>query len=509
MKMRLLLHSLPVSRFIIRCAALLAPARERAEWLAEWQAELWHVCHSYHARSCFHGNAEVTDFCLGAFQDAFWLRWNNPRSIPRRVFRTGSPSRCAFSLAVWTAASLLICFCLPGARRAIRPSPYRHADDLVMISSGGYSGAQSPTIRLRDYQSWRTSAQHLFTGVAFYQPIQKRVHITRHQFAELSIGRASDNLFQLLNLPVPLPVLSDATDQSNREYTARLILSQAAWRSLWGGDPGVVGRVVRVAGQRALIVGVVSKSSWQLPGHMDAWMLEDEQHLDALPSSSRGFVLAHTRTSGSLARLDGWRYMTVRREDGANDRFDCISLAQRAQLPSSIFLFTLILAFLSLPATTPLPLGEYPRHSGRLPRATRARRWIFLSIKFALVVPLVHFTSLDVAYGVQAVSFTTAQCIQLAISFFGFLFALRWILQDQRKRCPVCLRLLSNPARVGQASQNFLAWNGTELICAGGHGLLHIPELPTSWFSTQRWLYLDPSWSGLFSDAYIASAGLV
>ena len=509
MKLRPLLHSLPMSLFILRCAALLAPGRERAEWLTEWQAELWHVRDSYRARSCFHDNAEVTAFCLGAFQDAFWLRWNNPRSIPRRVFRTGSPSRCASSLAVWTAASVLICFCLPGARRAIRPSPYRHADDLVMISSGGYSGAQSPTIRLRDYQSWKTSAQHLFTGVAFYEPIRKRVHITPHLFAELSIGRASDNLFQLLNLPVPLPVPSDATDRSNREYTARLILSQAAWRSLWGGDPGVLGRVVRVAGQRALIVGVVSQSFWQLPGHMDAWMLEDERHLDALPSGSRGFVLAHTRTSGSQAGLDGWRYMTVRREDGGSDRFDCISLAQRAQLPSSIFLFTLIAAFLSLPATTPLPLGEYPRHSGRLPRAMSARRWIFLSIKFALVVPLVHFTSVDVAYGVQSFSFTTAQCIQLAISFFGFLFALRWILQDQRKRCPVCLRLLSHPARVGQASQNFLAWNGTELICARGHGLLHIPELPTSWFSTQRWLYLDPSWSGLFSDAYIASAGLV
>jgi hypothetical protein len=505
MRLRRLLHSVPMAVFILRGAALLAPGRERGEWLAEWQAELWHVRDAHHARGCFHGNAEVTAFCLGAFQDAFWLRWNNPRSIMRRVSRIGSPARCTFSLAVWTAASLLICLCLPSARRAIQPSPYRHADDLVMISRGGYSGAQSPTIRLQDYESWKTTAQHLFTGVAFYQPVRKRVHIARNQFAELSIGRASDNLFDLLNLSVP----TEATEPSNPEYTARLILSQAAYRRLWGGDPRIVGRVVRVAGQRALIVGVVSQSSWQLPGHMDAWMLEDEQHLDALPSSSRGFVLAHTRTSGSVDRLDGWRYMTVRREDGGNDRFDCISLAQRAQLPSSILLFTLILAFLSLPATTPLPLGEYPRHSGRLPRATRARRWIFLSIKFALVVPLVHFTSVDVAYGVQGISFTTAQCIQLAISFFGFLFALRWILQDQRKRCPVCLRLLSNPARVGQASQNFLAWNGTELICAGGHGLLHIPELPTSWFSTQRWLYLDPSWSGLFSDAYIASAGLV
>ena len=90
----------------------------------------------------------------------------------------------------------------------------------------------------------------------------------------------------------------------------------------------------------------------------------------------------------------------------------------------------------------------------------------------------------------------------LALAFFALLFAFRWALRDQRQRCPVCLRLLSNPAHVGEASRNFLAWNGTELICAEGHGLLHIPELPTSWFSTQRWLYLDPSWSALFADAY-------
>jgi hypothetical protein len=29
--------------------------------------------------------------------------------------------------------------------------------------------------------------------------------------------------------------------------------------------------------------------------------------------------------------------------------------------------------------------------------------------------------------------------------------------------------------------------------------LLHIPGLPTSWFSTQRWLYLDTSWDFLFA----------
>jgi hypothetical protein len=507
MNLRLLLRSLPVSVFILRCAARLVPGRERAEWLAEWEAELWHVWHAYSrkSRECFRGGQEVTDFCLGAFHDAFWLRWSNPRSIPRRAFRTGSASRCSLCLAMWTAISLLVCLLLPGANKAIRLSPYRDADGLVIISSAGYSGTQSPTIRFEDYQAWKASTQRLFTGVAFYQPILKRVHIAKNRGAELSIGRASDNLFKLLNLSIP----SDGANPSNRLYAARLFLSQAAWQANFAGDPHIIGSIAEIGGQRVLIAGIVSPDSWQLPGRVDAWLLEDDQHLAMLPRHSRGFVLAHMRTAGPLSRKDGWQSMTVHSEDGTADRFDCISLAQRARLPFSIFLFTLIVALMALPATTPLPLGEYPHHSGHLLWAGRARRWIFLWSKLVLVVPLVYLTSIDAAYGVHVQSSTTAQYIQLAFSFFGFLFGFRWILQDQRKRCPVCLRLLSNPARVGQASRNFLAWNGTELICAGGHGLLHIPELPTSWFGTQRWLYLDPSWGSLFSEGCVPSAGLI
>jgi hypothetical protein len=35
----------------------------------------------------------------------------------------------------------------------------------------------------------------------------------------------------------------------------------------------------------------------------------------------------------------------------------------------------------------------------------------------------------------------------------------------------------------------------------GGHTLLHVPSLPTSWFSGQRWMYLDTSWEFLFADS--------
>jgi len=98
--------------------------------------------------------------------------------------------------------------------------------------------------------------------------------------------------------------------------------------------------------------------------------------------------------------------------------------------------------------------------------------------------------------------------IQFATSFLALLFSFRWALRDQRRRCPVCLRLLTHPARVGHASRSFLAWHGTEFMCGKGHGLLHVPEMATTWFSTQRWLCLDSSWKGLFPEPCLPRTGL-
>jgi hypothetical protein len=123
-----------------------------------------------------------------------------------------------------------------------------------------------------------------------------------------------------------------------------------------------------------------------------------------------------------------------------------------------------------------------------------------------LLLPIVYFVSLDLAYLYTSINLSSSENLQIVFAFSICLFGLRWVLRDQRQRCPVCLKRLTHPARVGEPSRNFLAWNGTELICVAGHGLLHIPEMETSWFDTQRWLYLDPSWDVLFADPGLATA---
>jgi hypothetical protein len=71
------------------------------------------------------------------------------------------------------------------------------------------------------------------------------------------------------------------------------------------------------------------------------------------------------------------------------------------------------------------------------------------------------------------------------------------MLLDQRRRCPVCLRTLTDPVRIGSPSQTFLDWYGGESMCSRGHGLLQVSEISNS-CSGNEWLNLDPSWSGLF-----------
>ena len=189
--------------------------------------------------------------------------------------------------------------------------------------------------------------------------------------------------------------------------------------------------------------------------------------------------------------------------------FDCISIQHLMGQPFFIFMFAVLLASLALPATTALPLGEYPHRRDHLPAVVNLRRWAFLLIKFVLVLLVVYLGSADLAYSVASSDPVIALYVQLGSAFPTLLFAFRWILQDQRRRCPECLRRLSSPARVGQASCNFLSWNGTELFCVRGHGLLHIPELPTSWFSTQRWLCLDASWACLFPESCAPSPEMI
>jgi hypothetical protein len=484
----------------LRCASLLVPAEQRGEWWREWRSELWHVRQACTPERgiCWSAEREVAAFCLGAFQDGLCLRGHSgPRRIPRATMM-GSAMQCLILLAGLAGVGFGIGLLLPGVSAIVHSPRYRDAQNLMLIRDAHYTEDSVPTISAAQYKVWTRRRQELFDGFAYYQVVQKPMQAAMTARTSRAIAIASPHLFDLLGLPVRF-----APGESS-DGMPRLIMSDEMWRRDFGGDPEIFGRRIRVGSIDAVLEGVTPRDSWRLPGKVDAWLLEP--NAEGIPDGM-GFVVGHLKPSTAH---DGWGeswHMSAPRPDGAADDFFCVSLKERTRGPWDIFFFAVFLGCLALPATTSLPLGEYKLSSRRLSWSMRLRRWSFLGCKIVLLMPIVYFVALDLAHLRQTIDPISCDYIQLVSSFSVCLFGLRWTLRDQRQRCPVCLRKLTHPARVGQPSRNFLDWNGMELICAGGHGLLHVPEIQTSWFSEQRWLYLDPSWKVLFPDPGLASTG--
>jgi hypothetical protein len=140
--------------------------------------------------------------------------------------------------------------------------------------------------------------------------------------------------------------------------------------------------------------------------------------------------------------------------------------------------------------------------------SARARWNLFLVAKVALTLLVCFLGTMLVMEPVRVLAAQVvphgmiwlADWVELIFSAVVVTTALRWALLNQERRCQRCLKLLSEPTRVGPGSRNFLEWNGTELVCAEGHGRLHVAEMQGSWCWYDLWLEIDSGWHGIFGS---------
>ena len=487
---------------LVYTASLLVPAPDRDDWRREWLAELWHVRRSYAGIDetfTFQAEREITSFCLGAFPDAFCLRTQplpqDPSSahVPP-VHVHGSAAQMLLWLAAVAAICCLISTMLPGVHAEREALRYQIGSNVLLLGNADTSG-RYPSIPTALYREWKTTRQRFFHDLAFYR-VSRETAQTGRSSKSWNIAHSTGNLFPILGLPI------DFADPEADQNAPSVILSRKTWIREFGGDPYINQRVIRINHDKFRIAGVAPAGSWELPGAPDAWLLESDA---ALSSEHYGFVIARLSKRGAEEWQGPGSAIAARdRQDNAMDLFG-LPLTVPVEGPGTIFSFALFLALLALPAVTSVSLSESQISAHRPSRKQQALRILFLIAKFNLIGAIAYYASLDIAYSYTPEYSSFAECLQLLVCFAICLMGFRWAVADQRQRCPMCLRRVTNPATVGLASRTFLGWNGTEMICMGGHALLHVPSLPTSWFDGQRWLYLDSSWEFLFADSSVSS----
>ncbi len=462
-------------RMLPGAVAPLVPARRRAEWLQEWRAELAHVRMEAGPRAAL-------ELCLGTLPDALELRnIERVRRLPMAPIHR-SAGVCLLVLASILIAGWVVALRSPAVDGERHSERYSLRPGLVYLKDASAYDWE-PSVKVENYRLWATSRQRFFSGLTFYCMEWGELN-----GAEMLVARSSANLFTLTGLPMELGSASVSAQPA-------LVLSDALWRRDFSADPGIVGHSISYNGRRIRVAAVLPDGAWRLPGVPEAWLLESDA---ALPTGAKGSVLARMNSNGlDQMWLDR---INIQASDANGNAVDlwALSLNDRKRGPWNIYLLAVLLACLAMPALTSVSLGERTFFDTETASCRRILRSVFAIVKFVLILGILYVVPIDVIYFGKSGYVPGADGAQIVLTFSIGIFTLWWAAADQRKRCPVCLRRVTHPAHVGIASRTFLAWNGTELFCAGGHTLLEVPDLPTSWFYYPRWVYLDASWDFLF-----------
>jgi hypothetical protein len=125
------------------------------------------------------------------------------------------------------------------------------------------------------------------------------------------------------------------------------------------------------------------------------------------------------------------------------------------------------------------------------------RYWLYLAVKIVSVIILVPLLWIEGSRWLW--NLLTPELLRVVVAGIGatlaflggFGLAVIWIFDDQRRRCPVCLRLLARPVTMGSWGSMFDPVT-TEFLCDDGHGALSLAESEIG--AGDRWVSLDASW---------------
>lgn len=498
------LTTLGQCRVILRAASWIVPLRLRAEWLQEWEAELSCAWQISQEKGFGSRDIGLRRRCCGAFVDAAWYRLNHEDLQRAREHWPRTPGFVLFGLI--TLLLLLICGSgyLPRMRSLLMPPPYADAQRMATISGAGIINSAEWMVPYSWVRIWKRP-NPVVEGVAAYSAHpQKSLLTIAGRRRNVESVQVEPNIVQLFGVKLllgePLPTNSTAASTTPDCHTC-LLLTYQAWQGSFGADPNIRQEKVMFDGREAAVRGVLPQRFWFPSDDVGVLQLGDET---VFSGDKPVGVVARLRP-GITERGATWELQRAI-ANGTGEPFSSSSiqvwrLQERVRQPLLSYAFALGISLLVMSAVL---------CSGRLSllpqgRATGAtgRWWTFFAAKTSLLLlillaAVVEFTPEPYIFP-RGSATLILESASLWIFSVGCMFVLWWSLVDQQGRCRACLQRLALPARIGPSGCMLLSWAGTELVCAQGHGLLHITETDVCWLDPAQWTQLDESWEPLFA----------
>jgi predicted permease len=169
----------------------------------------------------------------------------------------------AFGIAVGTGSFQ---FLMDAASPAL---PHAEGIQLVRFRNVDTRASDPQTPGLYDFAMWRDQLRSVEELVAF-DSSERNLAIGSGAAAPASTVAIGSGAFRLTAVrPILGRPLVEADERPDANPVA--VLSHALWQGRFGGDPGVISRVVRLGGEAATVVGVMPED-FGIPSQADLWI---------------------------------------------------------------------------------------------------------------------------------------------------------------------------------------------------------------------------------------------
>ena len=194
----------------------------------------------------------------------------------------------------------------------IRGLPYEDSPRLYMLGSQ-HKGGGRDSVSLPDLEDWRSQSK-VFVGLAAFSNGGVNVSDDRSAPQNARSAALTSNVFPLLALR-PVIGRNFTPDDEKPGAEKVTIIGHAMWKSRYAEDRGVIGKILRLDGKPATIIGVMPEGE-QFPSNTEIWtpivptaaqQKRDSRFLQVFgrlrPEVSR--QQAQTELNGIAARLAG------------------------------------------------------------------------------------------------------------------------------------------------------------------------------------------------------------